>query len=432
MPDPPAVPAPLPALAPAQRRRGIAVLLANSALMTAGFFLLIPLLSVHLTQDLGFSGAAAGAVLAVRQVTQQGLMLFGGALADRAGYRRVIVAGLLVRAIGFFGFALGDAPGVIIGAAVVAALGGALFEATGKAALASLAPPAGRPRLFSLSALAAGAGTTLGPLLGILLLPFGFAWIGVVAGTCFVLAFLVSAVLLPPLSGGAVAGPGGALPGFGQTLRRVARHRTFLVFTALMTGYWLLHNQVYIAVPLRAVQVVGGAGVVGVLYAVNAAAGLALQVPVVRLSARWLSPPGAVALGVAVMGAGLGLMGLAGAPETELGAVAVMAASMVVFAAGRALVEPMKDVVTAELAPPDALGVFFGVSFLALAVGGSVGNYLGGWLFDVATASGRYVLPWIAFALAGLAVGAGMLRFARATGGAGRPAAARAAAPVAG
>ena len=135
------------------------MLLGNSGLMSAGFFLLIPLLSVHLTRDLGYSGALAGAVLAVRQVTQQGLMVFGGVLADRIGYRRAISAGLLVRALGFFGFALGDGLPLILLSAVVAALGGALFEATGKAALASLVPPDERPRLFSLSAIVGSIGS---------------------------------------------------------------------------------------------------------------------------------------------------------------------------------------------------------------------------------------------------------------------------------
>ncbi|HEU5315617.1 MAG TPA: MFS transporter, partial [Chloroflexota bacterium] len=228
-----------------ERQRGIAVLLANSALMSAGFFLLIPLLSVHLTQDVGFSGAAAGAVLAIRQLTQQGLMLFGGALADRVGYKRVIAAGMLVRAVGFLGFGLGDSLPVILASAVVAALGGALFEATGKAALASLAPPAARARLFSLSALAGGVGTTCGPLLGVWLLRFSFRWVGVAAGGFFLVAAVLSAALLPALSG-----PAGAAPPLRRTLSRVARDRRFVVFTALLTGYWLLHNQIYISVPL--------------------------------------------------------------------------------------------------------------------------------------------------------------------------------------
>ncbi|HEX2185944.1 MAG TPA: MFS transporter, partial [Chloroflexota bacterium] len=185
-------------------------------------------------------------------------------------------------------------------------------------------------------------------------------------------------------------------------------------FTALLSGYWLLHNQVYIAVPLRAVQVTGGADVVGLLYLVNAGAGLLLQYPLVQLASRRLSPPAATAAGVAAMGGGLGLMACL---DLGVAPVAIMVASMVVFAAGRALVEPMKDVVTAAFAPPEALAAFFGLAFLSLAVGGSAGNYLGGWLFDVATASGRHAIPWIAFALLGLAVAAGLLRFARATDG---------------
>lgn len=226
------------------------MLLANNALMGAGFTMLIPLLSVHLTRDAGFSGAAAGAVLAVRQLTQQGLMLFAGALADRVGYRPIIAFGLLVRALGFMGFALSDALPVVLLSAVVAALGGALFEATGKAALVSLAAPEERSRLFSLSALTQSVGTAGGPLIGVAVLPLSFAWVGIGAGGFFLLAFVISAALLPPLAGG--AGRAEA-PTLGQTLRTVAQDRAFLVFTALLTGYWFLHNRQYISVPLRAV-----------------------------------------------------------------------------------------------------------------------------------------------------------------------------------
>jgi DHA1 family multidrug resistance protein-like MFS transporter len=382
---------------PAAARRGVCVLLANSALMSAGFFMLIPLLSVHLTQSLGFSGAAAGAVLAVRQLTQQGLMVFGGALADRVGYRPIIALGMLVRALGFFGFAVADTLPVILASAIVAALGGALFEATGKAALASLVAPDERPRVFSLSALAGGIGTTGGPLLGVLLLSRSFAWVGVASGAFFFAAFVISALLLPPM-----AGAGAAAPPLRQTLGTVSRDRRFLTFTALLTAYWLLHNQIYISVPLWATRVTGGAEVVGLLYAVNAGAGLVLQYPLVGFASRRVTPTGLVAIGMAVMGLGLGFFALVSAGAA---AVVVMCGAVVIFAAGRALVEPSKDVVTSQLAPPDQLAAYFGVSFLALAVGGSAGNYLGGFLYDVAIATGASALPWLLFAVFGLLAG---------------------------
>ena len=119
----------------------MAVLLANEALTWGGFYMLVPLLSVHLTRDAGYSGAVAGAVLAVRQFTQQGLMLFGGALADRVGYRPVIAAGLLVRALGFAGFAVSDRLAVVLLAAIIAAAALSLpREGPARAALPVAAP----------------------------------------------------------------------------------------------------------------------------------------------------------------------------------------------------------------------------------------------------------------------------------------------------
>ena len=94
-------------------------------------------------------------------------------------------------------------------------------------------------------------------------------------------------------------------------------------------------------------------------------------------------------------------------------ATAVMVLSMTVFAAGRSLADPLKDVVVAQLSPANSLGAFFGVAFLALAVGGSLGNYAGGWLHDLSLATGLLALPWLIFIVVGLALGAGLIAFAR-------------------
>jgi DHA1 family multidrug resistance protein-like MFS transporter len=213
-------------------------------------------------------------------------------------------------------------------------------------------------------------------------------------------------MLLPPLGARAAALRS---PAFGQVLRAIARDRPFLTFTVLLTGYWFLHNQIYISVPLRAAQAGGSVAIVGVLYAINAVAGLALQYPLVRLASARLTPLALVAAGIALMGLGLGLMALPAGPAVAW----PMAAAVIVFAAGRALVEPAKDTVTAAMAPPGALAANFSVAFLALAVGGSAGNYAGGWLFDLASASGAHALPWLVFAGAGLGIAAGLLAFAR-------------------
>lgn len=56
-----------------QRRRGAVVMLVITFLMWGGFFMVIPLISVRYVDDLGWSAGAIGLVLAIRQLTQQGL-----------------------------------------------------------------------------------------------------------------------------------------------------------------------------------------------------------------------------------------------------------------------------------------------------------------------------------------------------------------------
>ncbi|NTV65777.1 MAG: MFS transporter, partial [Oscillochloris sp.] len=67
------------------------------------------------------------------------------------------------------------------------------------------------------------------------------------------------------------------------------------------------------------------------------------------------------------------------------------------------------------------LGSYFGVNALALAFGGSLGNMSGGLLTDLARAIGVPALPWLMFALIGLASAIGLamlserLQYRRAT-----------------
>src|ERR671930_1547062 len=81
-------------------RRGVWVLLVDQAIMNTGFFMLFPLLTVHLTRNLGFDATGVGIVLASRNLVQQGAAIFGGTFADHIGYKPAIVAGFVVRAGG--------------------------------------------------------------------------------------------------------------------------------------------------------------------------------------------------------------------------------------------------------------------------------------------------------------------------------------------
>ncbi|MDQ3927715.1 MAG: MFS transporter, partial [Chloroflexota bacterium] len=69
---------------------------------------------------------------------------------------------------------------------------------------------------------------------------------------------------------------------------------------------------------------------------------------------------------------------------------------------------PSQQTVAANLANPAALGSYFGVSSLALAIGGGVGNLSGGLLYDLGQQLAFPELPWLVFCLVGLAAGTGL------------------------
>src|SRR4051812_17742342 len=81
------------------------LLMVSSFLMVIGFYSLIPRLSLHLSGSLSWSMALTGVVLAMRQVSQQGLSFVGGMIVDRIGPKQGLIFGIMIRGVGFLLFA---------------------------------------------------------------------------------------------------------------------------------------------------------------------------------------------------------------------------------------------------------------------------------------------------------------------------------------
>lgn len=384
------------------RRPGVAVLLINAVLMFAGFFMLIPLVSVFGTRELGLTATAVGGVLAIRVLTQQGLTLFGGAIADHVGYKPILAAGILIRVVGFAMFAyVTDFLGLLL-AAIIAALGGALFEATHKAALATLVPPRERALAFSLISTAGRVGTMLGPLAAVALLPIGFDAVSLAAAGCFLVAFVATVLFLPATR--AEVHP--SRPSMTGMLGTVFADRPFVIFTALTIGYWFLFSQLLLTLPLYIVQLSGRDSDVGWVLGVNSGFALVAQYPVIAWFSRRMRPLPIMTLGCGVMTAGL--LGVAPAPS-----VVVLMAPILLYSLGDLLVQPTMAAITGDLARPEALGSYFGVGALGLAFGGGLGNALGGWMFDQALAVGSPGSIWLAYAALTALLAAGFYWYGR-------------------
>jgi DHA1 family multidrug resistance protein-like MFS transporter len=370
-------------------------LLADTFLMWAGFFMIIPLLSIYYVEQLGWAAASIGVVLAVRQFTQQGLTILGGALADKLGAKRLILAGLMVRMMGFAGMAWAHTFPLLLLTAFLAAVGGSLFDAPTKAAVVALTDEQDRSRFYALNGIASQLGLTLGTQLGAFLLKFDFATVCLVAAGSYIVTFFVTLLFLPAVQ----VSTGTSRLTSGVVL--ALRDRPFMLYTTILMGFWFMWVQLSISLPLAAQGVGGGADTVGWIFAINSVLTIAFQYPIMKFTTPRFRPIYVLIAGCVVMAIGLGGIALARTVEGLLGCVAL-------FAIGSLLASPSQQTVTAEYANPIALGSYFGVSGLALAVGGGLGNLSGGLLYDVGKSLSFPALPWLVFLVVGLASAVGL------------------------
>ncbi len=347
-------------------------LFVESLFMNIGFFMLIPMLSIHYL-SLGMTALFIGNLYAVRILSQQGLQLFGGALADRMPYRYVILIGCLIRSIGFALFALIPTGAWLFAAAFFFGIGGALFGPAGNAALASLVPPENQPRAFTIRQAASNIGTTVGPVLGAFLVYDHFTAICWIAGAIFAVIGMLSVVLLPHQ----------AKPEKQTSLLRgvkvIAKNRAFLRFVLLFMGYYLIYQQMYIAIPDLLAILHAPKSALGELFSLEAILEIVVSYPAIAWMTKYgnrFPAPRLMSIGMYIMAAswiplifGVNLIGIL---------VPVLGLSL-----GSVVTVPNRQTYIAQIADQPHLATFFGVASLSMAVGASVGASGGGLLMHV-------------------------------------------------
>jgi MFS family permease len=91
-----------------------------------------------------------------------------------------------------------------------------------------------------------------------------------------------------------------------------------------------------------------------------------------------------------------------------VGSVPALLLCVALFSIGALLASPSQQTVTAGFSNPAALGSYFGVNALALALGGGLGNYSGGLLYGLGKDRSMPALPWLIFCAVGVCAALGM------------------------
>ena len=345
------------------------------------------LFQVPMTSEFGWGRDIFGLAIALQNLLWGLGQPFAGAVADRFGATRVLCAGAILYALGLVVMANASTPGMLhLGAGVLIGFGlaGCSFNLV-IGAFSKLLPEAWRPLAF-------GAGTAAGSFGQFLYPPFGSALIETFGWQATLIVFAASTLLILPLSiplatrRHALAPDRASLPSqsIAQALSEAFRHRSYvlLVLGFFTCGFQLAFITVHLPAYLKDADLpvwVGG-WTLAVIGLANAAGSLGSGWLSSRMPKRWLlawiyfgrsavilvfillppSPASAILFGIAI-----GFLWLSTVPPTS-------ALVMIMFGTRY-------------------MAMLYGFAFFSHQVGGFLGVYLGGVLYE---AYGNYDLVW--------------------------------------
>lgn len=157
---------------------------------------------------------------------------------------------------------------------------------------------------------------------------------------------------------------------------------------------WTIYTQFALSVPLRAAAVLPNPSMVSLIWTINSFFVLLLQAPISSWVLKKIHPMFALALGTLFIGGGLSSLHWA----TNFLSFTV---SGIIFIIGEMLIMPTMDSTISRLATANMIGVFFGLANFISGLGEGAGNYAGGQLLSLGTAS---MIPWAVYAVSAVLV----------------------------
>ncbi|WP_030482253.1 MDR family MFS transporter [Lentzea albidocapillata] len=379
--------------------RPVQLLLLNQFSINVGFYMLMPYLAVYLSGELALTGLAIGLVLGVRNFAQQGMFLIGGTLADRLGYKPLIVAGCALRTAGFGLLGFVDTLPALIIASAATGFAGALFNPAVRAYVANDAGPR-RVEAFALFNVFYQTGILVGPLIGLVLTGVDFSLTCAVAAVVFAVLTVLQIRSLPARKA-TTRSDSSVL----QDWRSVFGNRRFVLFAAAMVGSYVLSFQIYLALPLEARRVAGdgvsGTVLVAALFAVSGVLAIVGQLRVTGWFRRKFGTDRSLVIGMLLLAVAFLPLALPTPSSGPLLFVPVLlSATLIAF--GTMVVFPFEMDTIVALSGDRLVATHYGLYNTVVGVGILAGNLFTGTALDMARSAGVPALPWLALTALGL------------------------------
>lgn len=338
--------------------------------------MVIPFMTVYLTQSLDFTLAQAGLVMTCFGVGSLLGAYLGGSLSDRFGYYPVQVfaligSGVLFAVLSYFQTMIALCVLVFLISAVADA-----FRPANFVAVAAYSHPENRTRALALIRLAVNLGFAIGPAIGGLVAArIGYGWLFWIDGLTCISAGLFLMVALRPREAKATA-PAPRAP------IRILRDRRYLFFLFLVFANALVFMQLFNSLPVFLKQDYGlNEDQIGRLMALNGLLIALTEMPLIYVVERRFSL-------YRIVGLGTGLIGLSFLIYNFFPVWMLIAwLSMIIITIGEMLSLPFVATMAIEFSNDDNRGQYMALFTMSWAVSQIIAPTLGlqvagAWGFD--------------------------------------------------
>lgn len=358
--------------------------------------MVIPFLSLYLTEELGFSLGETGIVLSMFGLGAMGGAFIGGQLTDRVGHFWVQVLSLIIGGTLFF-FLIGlrqfheFALGIFVLSLVTECL-----RPANASSVAYYAKPQNVTRAFSLNRMALNLGFSIGPALGGLLAGISYRWLFIADGTTCIAAGIFFYFYFRSRQGykPVKLEQQQSLPATRSPYKDVP----FIVFALLCGCFSIIFFQFLSTLPLYYRQVYSlSEGSIGTLLAFNGAVVFLLEMLVVYLLGERASKALLIVSGMLLLGLSFILLNL-------VAHVSILYAAMLLLSLAEILAMPFMATITVQRSNERNRGAYMGLYTIAFSGAHAIAPFLGTSII----AKYSFSVLWWATGLASLFVAAGL------------------------
>jgi MFS family permease len=343
-------------------------LLSGATLVNRVGTMVLPFLTLYLTQDLGFSASLAGLGLAAYGAAAIVVGPIAGRLIDRFGPMPVMRASLILGALVLAVLPFARSKEAVFSLIMLWSLVSEAYRPANLAIIADLVPPHQRKNAFALVRTAINLGMSIGPAVAGFLATVSFRSIFAINAITAMLAAVVLFGSRWPAHHVATAKESVRAP-----TTNVIRDRTYMRFLFAVVLCVIVFFQHEGPLPLVLVNDRHfSPAFYGTLFTINTLLIVAMEVPLTSSTSHW-SYRRALGIGSLLIAVGFGGYGLGWS-------AAAVIATTVVWTFGEMLIFPGMAAYIADVTPAGRRGAYSGAYTTANAVALAIGPWLGTWV----------------------------------------------------